>query len=436
MTRTFPNGGALKLGYRQSQKVFAVAMVAILAVASAAFIFLQPGSSRGVIFSLGTPDAERHALGFIDDDRLYVLDTSQEQDPYTGMPEQNISVMRMNGEILWSREVSVISSYMGPSKTLYYSEANYYYFPLNLTALYPNGTVKWIVPDAHARGMCEQDGVLYVAGDWGVKAISSNGTVLWENYAYGNNIMVSPNGTLIVYSFNVITGMNSTSGSRLWETVLPIDNLYSGKVIGNCYYGIRNNIWTNYSSAFQQVTRNVGGLYAYDLNGTLLWKYPEEDSLHEYGGLALGIDGALLLMGEGLAQTAYKVDDTLTSLNESGAVQWTYSELHLNGPAIDGDRVLVYNMTGLIALTKHGNVDWSLNIKYYDASGGGGTPFGFETGIVIGPRGEIALSDTHFFCTVSITTPSIDLAPLYFILMIAAFGATALLIQAKLRGRS
>ncbi len=270
----------------------------------------------------------------------------------------------------------------------------------NLYALSPTGGLKWLVKagSAFAPVTLGADGTIYVADMSIVTAVNPNGTIKWRftDPGIGQGVIAGPNvgpdGN--IYVVNDIGGLGafalSPSGELLWNDPGFSQGGQLGQEIvfgsGQAYFGFNMNgtgtqgtlfgytldgnqafaTWLNIDPGQPAVgpqgtiyAKNGGTLGAFDDDGNLIWSYG--DSFDNYQSAPdVAVDGSIYVT---------KYVSQLHAVDPTGQRRWTFNVNHnvATGPIASptGDMVVLsgnnFGAPGSIkAISKRGTLLWEV----------------------------------------------------------------------------
>ena len=292
-------------------------------------------------------------------------------------------------------------------------------------ALYPNGTLKWILDKSVVNGTIrchpaiDENGTIYFGtrlGDF--YAINPNGTIKWKYISSSPLFFSSPaigdNG--IIYFMGDYLYALYPNGTIKWRYELINTELYSSPAIADdgtiycCGYGHLYSIYPNGTLKWKvelqdwipnspsiaedgtvYISSYSGILYALDPNnGNIKWEYPIGCELF-YANPSLGVDGTIYLFGFDETDECYY----FYAVNPDGTKRGTsklntdFEIIEPSDPMISADGT-IYVAGGycFYAFQRNGIERWC---KIFDI------PFYFvSTSPVIGEDGTIYLGLVHY----------------------------------------
>ena len=310
---------------------------------------------------------------------------------------------------------------IGKDSTIYYTAvysggSQDYSDTSGLVALTPSGKIKWIFPFKANHGkpdpaspIVRNDGVIYVSSNEEKKlyAINPDGTLLWEldDMPAYDWMVLGKDGTLYCSSHYMggsgFLNAISSEGKILWQipwSQLPIgltifaitpDNksliLSSDYKVKSLNLETREIEWESQDSAFiysimidsqgeiysleYQNEKSKYGIFKYDRNGKIIWRYliPE----WEWGAIALNEYGDCIAA----------IGDTLYSIDYNGKLKWkTALPTKINGLlSLDSENNIYFAASDLylsktttyLCYDSNGNLKW-------ETSGNDNFAYGFE----------------------------------------------------------
>ncbi|MCD6541799.1 MAG: PQQ-like beta-propeller repeat protein [Thermoplasmata archaeon] len=273
---------------------------------------------------------------------------------YTG--SHKLYAIYPNGTIKWVLNISVWGLAIARDGTIYVST-----WGKNLYAVNPDGTIKWkcnLRDGASGDPLIGRDGTIYIGtldsllADGRFYAVYPNGTIRWSVNLDGCSSAVIHNDTIYTdccrdgYLYAIYAN-NGTIKWKKWEG--SVGHLSSGPSVdkeGIVYYGSRN-----------------GYIYAFYPNGTLKWKYniggtymppviSENSTLYIASGsnvYAFDRNGTLLWMRKTYSANELVMDKNgviygvgehhVYALNPNGTLRWVWktNDYLINGPVIGRD---------------------------------------------------------------------------------------------------
>jgi len=219
---------------------------------------------------------------------------------YVGTQDGFVYAIYSNGTLKWEYYVA---DYIG-SIALDQNENIYFCGPYtnSLFCMNPNGTLKWRYKkfDFSHGPVIGEDGTIYVVPIHWLVALYPNGTVKWivdylENDWYGFP-SIAPDGTIIISgSCEFVTALNPTDGSMIWQYKIgewaPTGHV-STPVIGgdgSVYF------------AYDAYSNSVAFLVALNPDGSLKWETSLTTDVHPYDGVSvlsdpsIGSDGTVYI---------------------------------------------------------------------------------------------------------------------------------------------
>ncbi|MCD6542813.1 MAG: PQQ-like beta-propeller repeat protein [Thermoplasmata archaeon] len=229
-------------------------------------------------------------------------------------------------------------------------------------AVYPNGTIKWIINASYTNGDFSPPAIygdtVYVKeayhDSWKCYLCAiyrDNGTVKWKKYiGYARTAVAPPSiaedGTIYAVARGTLAAFYP-NGTLKWKRDLDYSS-YSAPAIdddGNIYVATYGNDESSWSGSY---------IYAFDSNGTLLWKH------HCYGTYGSPvIDKNGIIYGAGT--------HGLYAFNPDGTLRWVYK---LGGklwftPAIGEDGTIYATGGSLYAIEPRDAADLRVSGVYY-----------------------------------------------------------------------
>jgi outer membrane protein assembly factor BamB len=230
----------------------------------------------------------------------------------------------------------------------------------------------------------DTDGIIYIGDAWGdLSAIYPNGTVKWK-YTLGGQIMGSTpaiveDGTIYVGAWDDYLYAVNPDGTRKWRFLAHAD-ISSSPVIsedGTIYFGTMlpyNTVWAvnpNGTEKWRYQTGDAitsdpaigddgtiyigscdGYLYALWPSGTLRWRFKTGDEIHSHPSIAK--DGTIYISS---------FDGYLYALYPNGTLRWKYGGGGDEAsPAIDKDGSIYVGNDKLRAIYPNGTEKWSINV--------------------------------------------------------------------------
>lgn len=148
----------------------------------------------------------------------------------------NLFALRSDGTLAWTATVGqpVIQFLNTPTQTFVRSADS-------VTALSPDGSVRWTIPTTASAAMADAAGNLYLTEN-GVRMVDPSGATRWQNptplagciLATADRIIVCRNGA-------TVTALASTDGHQLWSTTRATNDLAS--ISGDAVVTVGAYLW-------------------------------------------------------------------------------------------------------------------------------------------------------------------------------------------------
>ncbi|MBK5489005.1 PQQ-like beta-propeller repeat protein [Bacillus sp. TH17] len=261
-----------------------------------------------------------------------------------------------------------------------------------LTALSPDGSIKWQIKiNAVETPILGKDGTIYVHnnGRHRLEAYTPDGTLKWgsnEIFSGRNNVlssMLSQNGTI----YTVVTSgetnylyAHDQNGKELWKKYVWSNGGNTGFTLG-----LNDEIYINGGSKF----------YVFDKNGDLIkeWKWHPYNPSYAFSAPAINSkDGTIYVSGA----------DGLYAYNPDYTLKWKYVANSFKGaPIIDKNGVVYITTTngvgGVYAINPDGTLKWRLPKTYFiiDNFSNSSMTLGKDGTLYVRATGGTNMNDTY-----------------------------------------
>ncbi|MGQ8809766.1 outer membrane protein assembly factor BamB family protein [Bacillus sp. NA_165.1] len=273
---------------------------------------------------------------------------------YIGNYNGKLYAFNKDGSTKWIKD-NLITHYGSPV----IAEDGTIYVPgYQLTALNPDGSIKWQVKiNAVETPIIGKDGTIYVHnnGRHRLEAYNPDGTLKWESneiFSGRNQVlssMLSQNGTI----YTVVTSgetnylyAHDQNGKELWKKYVWSNGGNTGFTLG-----LNDEIYINGGSKF----------YVFDKNGDLIkeWKWHPYNPSYAFSAPAINAkDGTIYVSGA----------DGLYAYNPDYTLKWKYVANSFTGAPIIDKNGVVYITTngigGVYAINPDGTLKWRLPKTY------------------------------------------------------------------------
>jgi hypothetical protein len=265
-----------------------------------------------------------------------------------------------NGELYWTKDYYDLWAWtISPSGTIFIGGyINSTDTNSTIWALGPSGSQIWAFPFLNVSFysiQLGQDGVIYTTFTGGVAAFSQDGELLWRlspGPGPYNNLGFLSNNTLIYTTDGYLHGIG-TNGSFLWRTELDTPVTITITDQGSIYSTLN-------LGHYEGEEGYLNGLYCYDLNGSVLWKYPsgmvnesfKSDFVQDPDGNLYFVGVEDMIPNSGLSN--------LYAVTRNGTFIWCFSQTQMTSPAWYYGSIVVSTQDGLKALDSEGDLLWIL----------------------------------------------------------------------------
>jgi hypothetical protein len=183
-------------------------------------------------------------------------------------------------------------------------------------------------------------------GQYWMKKIWANGTVQWEREWSPMTLKYMPNGTLTAWDNDGVRGISKIDGEVLWQYSFP-DVLQISKVTDEAFY----------------YTSTDDDLVCFDVNGTMRWNVPYDDSLSIAWTYGIADDGTAYYYGflDGSDHA-----DVLGSILGDGTPSFSMRKDLDHPPLGSGNDVLIVNDGLMEAIDRNGSTVWTLRLPSND----------------------------------------------------------------------
>ncbi len=244
-----------------------------------------------------------------------------------------------------------------------------------------DGTVKWTFQTGEgieSSPVIGKDGTIYVGShDNKLYAINPNGTLKWSFYVgkplYDDKFdvykgilstpAVAKDGTIYFSSLSDIFFAINPDGTEKWRHDLPItSDTWTSPVIGKdgtIYTGAARRKFEG-SQESEYYEDPIGGVYAFNPNGTLKWHFKVEGDMA--GSIAIGSNGTIYALTPE-EDDKEKADGYLKAFTPKGKEIWKYHiEFSESSPTVAPDGTIYigagHDNRGFIALNPNGKEKW------------------------------------------------------------------------------
>jgi outer membrane protein assembly factor BamB len=232
---------------------------------------------------------------------------------------------------------------IGQDGTIYFAFSQNFYGAGVVTALRPDGSLKWKYVlgkfvDASSPAL-DQAGALYI-GDVGgaVHKFVDGGTLATRPWKVqvGTKIVASPvigaDGTIYVGSTNGLSALRPTNGQLLWNfNAGPIEQTPAIGKDGTIYFGVKSGQYRT--------------IYAVSSDGLLRWQYGPVIVSSSYGGFpSVGADG-VVYVGFGTTVRAFSPDGVSLWIHDTGAVVTSWPTIAGSATKETGGTAVLYVTT-------------------------------------------------------------------------------------------
>lgn len=232
---------------------------------------------------------------------------------------------------------------IGADGTLYFGFLQNLYGAGVVTALRPNGTLKWKYVigryiDASSPAL-DQTGALYIGDVSGALHKFVDGGTLatrpWKAQV-GTKIVASPvigaDGTIYVASTNGISALRPTNGTLIWNfNAGLVEQTPAVGVDGTIYFGVKSG--------------NNRTIYALAPDGTLRWQYGPVVVSTPYGGFpTVGADG-VVYVGFGSSVRAFSPDGVSLWTYDAGSIVTSWPTIAGSASKETGGTAIIYVVT-------------------------------------------------------------------------------------------
>jgi len=219
---------------------------------------------------------------------------------YVGTQDGIVYAIYSNGTLKWEYEVLdyIFSIALDKNENIYFCGP----YTNSLFCINPNGTLKWRYKkfDFNHGPVIGEDGIIYVVPIHWLVALYPNGTVKWivdylENDWYGFP-SIAPDGTIILSGDDeYITALNPDDGSVIWQYKIgewPLIGKVSTAAIGD-----DGSIYF----AYDAYSDSIAFLVALDQDGNLKWETSLTTDVHPYDFIhilsdpSIGSDGTVYI---------------------------------------------------------------------------------------------------------------------------------------------
>ena len=215
-----------------------------------------------------------------------------------------------------------------------------------------HGTEKWrYKTGGETSPVIDEKGNIYfgVFTD-GIYSLSSNGSFNWKTEIFGfcsASLAIDKNGVIYVPTTNSYPSYFyafDLNGSEIWKYQHEGENAYSSPAIaedGTIYFGDMS-----------------GWLYAINPNGTLKWKYKTDDYI--LSSPAIGSDGIIYCI------STYNSDGVLYAFYPNGTLKWKKDDVNrYTDVSIDDNGSIYYvSWDNIYSINADGSLRWSTPVEH------------------------------------------------------------------------
>ncbi len=218
---------------------------------------------------------------------------------YTATQDGYVYAINANGTLKWDyfAEDFVFYIALDHNENVYFNGV----YNNRLFCFSPDGNLKWTYNEVNIGGgpVIDDDGIIYIRSDE-LTALYPNGTVKWivdfsDNDCYGYP-SIAPDGTIILSgSREYITALDPSDGSRIWqytlEPYLAIEEMSEASI------GADGTIFVAYTF----LNLPIGYMCAISNDGMLKWKKQITSDINPYGSItilsdpSIGKDGTVFI---------------------------------------------------------------------------------------------------------------------------------------------
>ncbi|CAM4389316.1 hypothetical protein BAMA_15615 [Bacillus manliponensis] len=277
---------------------------------------------------------------------------------YVGNQNRKLYAFNKDGSIKWTKD-DIAYMYASP---VIAEDGTIYIAGIKLTALHPDGSIKWQVENTNAQStpVIDNEGVIYIhnRNAHRIEAYNPDGSIKWvsKKLFRGNinsgSMLISKNETIYSLSAEGETGYlyaHDKAGNLLWEKKFKSTGGFSFTL------GLNNEILVNL----------YNNLYVLDQNGNIIQEIKAETPFHAAPTVS-STDGTIYIASDGYLY-AYKPDYTLKWKYYAG-----FGSRMMDSPVIDKNGVIyVKTSFKMFAVNPDGTLKWSMPNSPSQFSAGG-----------------------------------------------------------------